>query len=211
MIDADDVDAVVIATPVSTHSPARDVARSRRASTSSSRSRLRLRRATRPSWRRRPPQQRTRAHARSHVPLQPAGRCDPRPHRLRRARGALFISSSRVNLGLHQSDVSVVWDLGPHDFSILRYWLGETPLTSAPRARLRHPAIDRTSPSSISSTLGADRPCRAVVARPEQAAADDDRRLREDGRLRRHERTSRFASSTPASTSGILRRSASSG
>jgi predicted dehydrogenase len=38
-----------------------------------------------------------------------------------------FISTSRVNLGLHQSDVSVAWDLGPHDFSILRYWLGESP------------------------------------------------------------------------------------
>jgi predicted dehydrogenase len=38
-----------------------------------------------------------------------------------------FVSTSRVNLGLHQSDVSVAWDLGPHDFSILRYWLGETP------------------------------------------------------------------------------------
>ena len=38
-----------------------------------------------------------------------------------------FISSSRVNLGLHQPDVSVVWDLGPHDFSILRYWLEELP------------------------------------------------------------------------------------
>lgn len=37
------------------------------------------------------------------------------------------ISTSRVNLGLHQSDVSVAWDLGPHDFSILRYWLDETP------------------------------------------------------------------------------------
>lgn len=40
-----------------------------------------------------------------------------------------FVSSSRVNLGLHQRDVSVVWDLGPHDFSILLYWLGEPPLT----------------------------------------------------------------------------------
>jgi predicted dehydrogenase len=40
-----------------------------------------------------------------------------------------FASSSRVNLGLHQRDVSVVWDLGPHDFSILRYWLDETPTT----------------------------------------------------------------------------------
>jgi predicted dehydrogenase len=38
-----------------------------------------------------------------------------------------FISTSRVNLGLHQPDVSVAWDLGPHDFSILRYWLEETP------------------------------------------------------------------------------------
>jgi len=38
-----------------------------------------------------------------------------------------FVSTSRVNLGLHQSDASVAWDLGPHDFSILHYWLEETP------------------------------------------------------------------------------------
>jgi predicted dehydrogenase len=38
-----------------------------------------------------------------------------------------FITMSRVNLGLHQSDASVVWDLAPHDFSILRYWMDETP------------------------------------------------------------------------------------
>jgi predicted dehydrogenase len=38
-----------------------------------------------------------------------------------------FISTSRVNLGLHQSDASVVWDLGPHDFSILQHWLGGAP------------------------------------------------------------------------------------
>jgi predicted dehydrogenase len=40
-----------------------------------------------------------------------------------------FISSSRVNLGLHQRDVSVIWDLGPHDFSILLHWLEEMPET----------------------------------------------------------------------------------
>jgi len=40
-----------------------------------------------------------------------------------------FITCSRVNLGLHQRDVSVVWDLAPHDLSILEYWLGETPLS----------------------------------------------------------------------------------
>jgi predicted dehydrogenase len=38
-----------------------------------------------------------------------------------------FISASRVNLGLHQRDVSVIWDLGPHDFSILLHWLREMP------------------------------------------------------------------------------------
>ena len=38
-----------------------------------------------------------------------------------------FISTSRVNLGIHQTDVSVISDLGPHDFSILRYWLEESP------------------------------------------------------------------------------------
>jgi len=37
-----------------------------------------------------------------------------------------FITSTRVNLGLHQKDVSVVWDLAPHDLSILYYWLAET-------------------------------------------------------------------------------------
>ena len=40
-----------------------------------------------------------------------------------------FITCSRVNLGLHQKDVSVVWDLAPHDLSILEYWLGEAPLS----------------------------------------------------------------------------------
>ena len=38
---------------------------------------------------------------------------------------------SRVNLWLHQKDVSVVWDLGAHDFSILRYWLGENPSSAS--------------------------------------------------------------------------------
>ena len=46
-----------------------------------------------------------------------------------------FVSSSRVNLGIHQPDVSVVWDLGPHDFSILRHWLGELPARVAATSR----------------------------------------------------------------------------
>jgi predicted dehydrogenase len=38
-----------------------------------------------------------------------------------------FLSSSRVNLGIHQKDINVLWDLAPHDLSILLYWLGENP------------------------------------------------------------------------------------
>jgi predicted dehydrogenase len=39
-----------------------------------------------------------------------------------------FLTSSRINLGLHQRDVSVIWDLAPHDFSIMFDWLGEEPI-----------------------------------------------------------------------------------
>src|SRR4030042_204899 len=39
-----------------------------------------------------------------------------------------FVNVQRVNLGLHQRDVSVLWDLGPHDISIFLYWFEELPL-----------------------------------------------------------------------------------
>ncbi|MBM4433737.1 MAG: Gfo/Idh/MocA family oxidoreductase [Chloroflexi bacterium] len=38
-----------------------------------------------------------------------------------------YIDSQRVNLGLHQFDFNVLWDLGPHDVSITLYWLDEEP------------------------------------------------------------------------------------
>ncbi len=38
-----------------------------------------------------------------------------------------FINSKRVNLGIHRKDVSVIWDLASHDFSIIFYWLEEFP------------------------------------------------------------------------------------
>jgi predicted dehydrogenase len=38
-----------------------------------------------------------------------------------------YFDSSRVNLGLFQHDVSVVWDLAPHDLSIMDYILGAKP------------------------------------------------------------------------------------
>ena len=38
-----------------------------------------------------------------------------------------YLDSQRVNLGLHQFDTNVLWDLGPHDVSIALYWLDEEP------------------------------------------------------------------------------------
>ncbi|MEM8922496.1 MAG: Gfo/Idh/MocA family oxidoreductase [Actinomycetota bacterium] len=38
-----------------------------------------------------------------------------------------YIDSARLNLGLYQHDVNVLWDLAPHDISICNYVLGEFP------------------------------------------------------------------------------------
>ena len=40
-----------------------------------------------------------------------------------------YINSRRLNLGLFQKDINVVWDLAPHDISIILHILGELPLT----------------------------------------------------------------------------------
>jgi predicted dehydrogenase len=39
-----------------------------------------------------------------------------------------YYDSLRVNLGLFQPDLNVLWDLGPHDFSIMDYLFDEDPL-----------------------------------------------------------------------------------
>ena len=37
-----------------------------------------------------------------------------------------YIYSQRLNLGRIRSDVDALWNLAPHDISIIQYWLGET-------------------------------------------------------------------------------------
>ncbi len=41
----------------------------------------------------------------------------------------LYVSCTRVNLGLFQKDINVVWDLAPHDISIILYVLGQFPVS----------------------------------------------------------------------------------
>ena len=38
-----------------------------------------------------------------------------------------YYDSMRVNLGLFQHDVNIIWDLAPHDMSIMDYLIGEKP------------------------------------------------------------------------------------
>jgi predicted dehydrogenase len=40
-----------------------------------------------------------------------------------------YFDSSRINLGLFQPDVNVLWDLAPHDISILTYLITEAPVS----------------------------------------------------------------------------------
>lgn len=43
----------------------------------------------------------------------------------------LFIDSVRINLGLFQRDVNVVWDLAPHDLSVVDYLVNHVPKSLA--------------------------------------------------------------------------------
>ena len=49
----------------------------------------------------------------------------------------IYYDSSRVNLGLFQQDVDVIWDLAPHDIAILDYLM--------PFKKLRFPRPVRTT------------------------------------------------------------------
>jgi len=40
-----------------------------------------------------------------------------------------YMSARRLNLGLFQKDFNVIWDLAPHDISIIAYLMGEFPST----------------------------------------------------------------------------------
>src|SRR6202022_4640071 len=50
-----------------------------------------------------------------------------------------YINSRRLNLGLFQKDINVVWDLAPHDISIILHILGEFPLAVNCKAKANVP------------------------------------------------------------------------
>ncbi|HEX2047693.1 MAG TPA: Gfo/Idh/MocA family oxidoreductase [Acidimicrobiales bacterium] len=46
-----------------------------------------------------------------------------------------YVTTSRLNLGLYQDDINVIWDLAPHDFSIVFHVLQEFPVMVQTMAR----------------------------------------------------------------------------
>lgn len=54
-----------------------------------------------------------------------------------------YLDAARLNLGLYQSDVNVIWDLAPHDVSIMNYILGAQPTSvEAWGSRHGHPLLE---------------------------------------------------------------------
>lgn len=45
--------------------------------------------------------------------------------------GLYYFDSTRINLGLFQRDVNVIWDLAPHDLSIMNYLINKRPIAVA--------------------------------------------------------------------------------
>lgn len=61
--------------------------------------------------------------------------------------GRIFrMESERVNLGLFRSDINVIWDLAPHDVSILLYLMGKQPIQYTVQAQAHlQPTIHDTA------------------------------------------------------------------
>ena len=94
-----------------------------------------------------------------------------------------YYDSLRVNLGLFQHDVSVIWDLAPHDLSIMDHVIkgepeavvatGEKHLNERGRRRVHDDLLPRKC----------HRPHQCELALSGEDSHDTDRRTKEDARL----------------------------
>ena len=61
----------------------------------------------------------------------------------------------RVNLGLFQPDINVVWDLAPHDISIILYVMGEAPVSVNCQGKAHfHPEIEDVATTTLNFKNG---------------------------------------------------------
>lgn len=69
-----------------------------------------------------------------------------------------YLDSIRVNLGLFQHDVNVVWDLAPHDISILKYLIEKNPksVNATGKCHIKHNEKELENMAYISVNFGDD-------------------------------------------------------
>ena len=94
-------------------------------------SRSRLRRRRSPSRRRYEARQPERSHADGgpHLRVQRGGMEAQTDRSIGQLGRILYIDTARLSLGRYQNDCNVIWDLAPHDISIISYLLDEFPET----------------------------------------------------------------------------------
>ena len=101
-----------------------------------------------------------------------------------------FVDSVRINLGLVQPDVDVLWDLAPHDLSILDFVLPDDIVPVAVAAHAGDPLRHRAGLPGLPVGLAVQRRARPrarELAEPDEDQDDAVRRLPADDRLGRHE------------------------
>ena len=122
----DKLDAVVIATPPCSHGPValqalsgRATYHGRKAIGDLGRGRRSARGDCRRWW--------TDLNGRTHVRVQRRSMQAQADHHSGELGRILYIDTARLSLGRYQNDCNVIWDLAPHDISIVSYLLGEFP------------------------------------------------------------------------------------
>jgi predicted dehydrogenase len=65
-----------------------------------------------------------------------------------------YIDSVRINLGVFQSDVNVIWDLGPHDISIIDYIMGGQEPTEVAAVGAAHAGSMRENVAYLTMRFG---------------------------------------------------------
>ncbi len=97
----------------------------------------------------------------------------------------LYFDSSRVNLGLFQHDVSVIWDLAPHDLAIMDHVIGKEPEAVVATGSTHFGQHADIAFVTIVLPRQRHRAHQRQLALAGEGADDDDRRPRQDAGVER--------------------------
>ncbi len=94
-----------------------------------------------------------------------------------------YYDSTRVNLGLFQHDVNVIWDLAPHDLSIMDYLITEKPEAMVATGEGHLNGTADVAFITIYLSKQHDRAPQRQLAFPGEGSHNADRRREEDAGL----------------------------